>query len=112
VELGRVVFEFEPAEYHYNPIGMVHGGILSTILDSAMGCTVHTTLPRGRVYSTVEMSVRFMRPVSHDTGTMTCEGRVLHPGRRLASAEARLEDDGGKLYAHATCSCAITDLGP
>jgi len=109
LEEGRVSFEFEPAEHHYNPIGTVHGGIPTTLLDSAMGCALHSTLPRGVGYATVELNVHFVRPIRGDTGPMVCEGRVVHGGRRHATAEARLTDAGGKLYAHATCSCVVSE---
>jgi uncharacterized protein (TIGR00369 family) len=107
VEPGTVVFEFTPAEFHYNPIGTVHGGVLSTLCDSACGCAVHSMLPAGTSYTSLDLSVKFLRPVSSGTGRMTCTGTVTHLGGRSALAEARLTDPAGKLYAHATRSCMI-----
>jgi uncharacterized protein (TIGR00369 family) len=107
VEEGRVVFEVEPAEYHYNPIGAVHGGLACTLADSAMGCAVHSTLPAGVGYTTVEIKTNLLRPISVRTGTLRCEGTTIHVGGRIATAEARLTDAAGKLYAHATTTCMI-----
>ena len=107
IEEGRVVFECVPAEYHYNPIGAVHGGLACTLFDSAMGCAVHTMLPAGVGYTTVELKVNFLRPISTKTGGRLCEGTTIHVGGRIATAEARLRDERGKLYGHATTTCMI-----
>jgi uncharacterized protein (TIGR00369 family) len=107
VEVGRAVFECEPNESHYNPIGTVHGGIISTLLDSALSCAVHATLPAGTGYTTAELKVNFVRPVVTGTGHLRSEGRVVHVGSRLATAEARLTDTAGKLYAHAVGTCLV-----
>jgi uncharacterized protein (TIGR00369 family) len=107
IEEGRVVFECVPAEYHYNPIGAVHGGLACTLFDSAMGCAVHTMLPAGVGYTTVELKVNFLRPITAKTGRLLCEGTTIHVGGRIATAEARLRDEGGKLYGHATTTCMI-----
>jgi uncharacterized protein (TIGR00369 family) len=107
VEEGRVVFAVTPAEYHYNPIGVVHGGVASTLCDSAMACAVHSTLPPGTAYTTLELKVAFTRPLTRDTGRVTCEGRTIHVGGRTALAEARIVDAAGKLYAHATTTCLV-----
>lgn len=107
VSEGRVVFAVEPAEYHYNPIGSVHGGLAATLLDSAMGCAVHSTLPAGVAYTTVELKVNYLRPLTRETGVVTCEGKVIHVGGRLATAEARITDAAGKLYAHGTTTCLV-----
>lgn len=109
VDLGQAVFELEPGEHHYNPIGMVHGGVASTVLDSAMGCAVHSTLPAGTGYSTIELKINFIRPLSSKTGKVLCEARVIHTGGRIATAEGKLVDKDGKLYAHATTTCIIFD---
>jgi uncharacterized protein (TIGR00369 family) len=106
-EPGVVVFEFTPAEFQYNPIGTVHGGMLATVCDSACGCAVQSLLPAGSYYTSVDLSVKFLRPVTTATGPMTCEGTVTHIGGRSALALARLIDAEGKLYAHATSSCMI-----
>jgi uncharacterized protein (TIGR00369 family) len=106
-EAGRVVFEVEPAEYHYNPIGMVHGGLASALCDTAMGCAIHSTLPSGVGYATLELKVNFVRPITLATGLVACEGKVIHVGGRVATAEARVTDRAGKLYAHATTTCLL-----
>jgi len=109
-EPGEAVFEFEPAEYHYNPIGVVHGGVAGTLLDSAMGCSVHTTLPAGMGYTTLEFKVNLVRAITMNTGTMCVEGRLVHGGKRAATAEGRVIDRDGKLYAHGTTTCMIFPL--
>jgi len=107
VEPGKVVFEITPAEYHYNPIGSVHGGVYATLCDSACGCAVHSMLPAGAYYTSLDLSVRFIRQITAETGRMLCEGTVEHLGARTALATARLTDAGGKLFAQATSSCMI-----
>ena len=107
VEEDRVVFECTPAECHYNPIGVVHGGLACTLFDSAMGCAVHTMLPASVGYTTVELKVNFLRPITLNTGRLLCEGTTIHVGRHIATAEARLLDTSGKLYGHATTTCMI-----
>lgn len=107
VEEGRVVFTVEPAEYHYNPIGVVHGGLAATLLDSAIGCAVQTLAPAGMAYTTVELKVNYVRPLRSGMGVVAGEGTVLHFGRQIALAEARLVGPDGKLYAHATSTCLI-----
>ncbi|GHO97757.1 phenylacetic acid degradation protein [Reticulibacter mediterranei] len=104
---GRVVFTAEPAEYHYNPLGTVHGGIICTLLDSSLGCAVQTLLPAGTSYTTLELKVNYVRPVTSKSGTLYSEGKVIHMGGRIATAEARLTDASGKLYAHATTTCIV-----
>ena len=106
-EEGRVVFSVEPAEYHYNPIGMVHGGLASTLCDSAMGCAIHSTLPAGVGYTTLELKINFVRPLTVATGLVLCEGNAINVGSRIGIAEARVTDRAGKLYAHATTTCLI-----
>ena len=109
VDEGRVVFEGEPGEEHYNPIGSVHGGYAATLLDSAMGCAVHTTLPLGAIYATQTLEVKYLRPISRDSGRLECAAEVVHRGRRQATAEARLGEAGsGRLLAHGTSTCLIT----
>ena len=107
VSEGRVVFSAEPAEYHYNPLGTVHGGIAATLLDSAMGCAVQSLLPAATGYTTLEIKVNYLRPITSATGTVTCEGKIIHLGGRIATAEARLTDATGKLYAHGTTTCIL-----
>ncbi|MEU9818873.1 PaaI family thioesterase [Pseudonocardia alni] len=106
-EHGRVAFAFEPGEHQYNPIGSVHGGVYATLLDSACGCAVHSTLPAGTGYTSLDLSVRFLRRITVDTGTVTCTGHVVQAGRRTALARAELTDAGGRLLAEATSSCLI-----
>lgn len=108
IEDGRVVFGGEPGEEHYNTIGSVHGGYAATIADSAIGCAVHTTLPVGGGYSTQTLEMKYVRPITRETGAVRCEATVLHRGRRQATAEAKLYDaTGGKLLAHGTGTCLI-----
>ncbi len=107
VEPGHAVFEATPGEQHYNPIGVVHGGLAMTLLDSAMGCAVQTQMPAGGGYTTLEAKTNLVRAVTSDTGKLRAIGKVLHLGKRIATAEARLEDAAGKLYAHATTTCMV-----
>ena len=106
-EPGRAVFEIVPGERHYNPIGSVHGGVALTLLDSAMGCAVHTLLEAGVGYTTLEVKANFVRPILADTGPVRCEGVVLHAGSRVATAEGRVTDEAGRLLAHGTTTCLI-----
>ncbi|MFL6332608.1 MAG: PaaI family thioesterase [Pyrinomonadaceae bacterium] len=107
LEKGRAVFTVEPAEYHYNPIGVVHGGLAATLLDSAMGCAVHSVLPAGAGYTTLEIKVNYVRALTAETGGVRCEARVIHVGGRTATAEGKVLDAASKLYAHATTTCII-----
>ena len=107
VEEGRVVFTAEPGEQHYNPIGVVHGGLAATLLDSAMGAAVHSTLPLGQGYTTLETKFNLTRPVTAQTGEVSAEGKVVHRGRQVATSEATLRDGAGKLLAHGTSTCLI-----
>jgi uncharacterized protein (TIGR00369 family) len=105
---GRAVFSVTPAEYHYNPIGVVHGGLAATLLDSAMGCAVHSTLPAGTGYTTLEVKVNFARPMTRETGRVLAEANVVHRGGRTATAEGRVVSEAdGKLLAHGTTTCLI-----
>ena len=106
-EAGRVVVTMPAAEFHYNPLGGVHGGVISTLLDTAAACAVHTTLAVGEFYTSLDLTVKFLRPVTVDSGVLTCEGTVIQRGRRTALAQAQLTDAAGKLVAHATSSCMI-----
>ena len=108
LEEGRVIFEGEPGEEHYNPIGMVHGGYAATLLDSALGCAVHSTLPAGLGYTSLGLEAKFVRPISRDTGRVLCEANVLYRGRKQATAEATLKAaESGKLLAHGSATCMI-----
>ncbi len=108
VQTGRAVFAVDPQEWMYNPIGSVHGGIAATMLDSCMGCAIHTTLAAGVGYATTDLHVRYIRTMTQTTGRVLAEGRVIHAGRRTATADARLfVERDGSLIAHATTGCAI-----
>jgi uncharacterized protein (TIGR00369 family) len=107
VDAGRVVFEIEPAEYHYNPAGAVHGGVTFTVLDSAATCAVHSTLPAGMALTTLEVKINFLRPITSETGPMRGEATLIHKGGRTAVAEAKMLDANGLLYAYAVSTCLI-----
>ncbi len=109
VERGKAVFAMTPAEYMFNPIGTVHGGMIATILDSAIGCAVQTTLPAGAVYTSIDIQVRFLRAVTLSSGELTATGTVVHAGRRLVAGEAALHDAAGRVCATATSSCMIVE---
>ncbi len=112
VDDGRIVMCLTPAEYHYNPIGTMHGGILATLLDSVMGCAVHSTLPKGRAYTSLEIKVNYVRAVTNESGELSAEGKVVHVGRRSAVAEAKVTDAQGRLCATASTTCMVFDLPP
>ena len=108
VEPGRAVFEGRPGEEHYNPIGVVHGGYAATLLDSALGCSVHTTLEQGENYTTQSLEVKMVRPLTAEIDLVRAEANVLYRGRRQATAEAKLTDAAsGKLLAHGSSTCLI-----
>ncbi len=108
VEHGRAVFSAEVSERHYNPLGTMHGGVAATLLDSAMGCAVHSTLPPGATYATLEFKVNLVRPATADTGRIVAEGTLVHRGGRVATAEGRLTAAAdGRLLAHATATCIV-----
>ncbi len=110
VEEGKVTFAMEPAEYHYNPFGVVHGGIAATLFDSALGCAVQTLLPPATAAPTMELHINYIRPITISTGRIRCSGQVVHLGTRSATAGGRLVDMHGKLYAHATGTFVISEL--
>jgi uncharacterized protein (TIGR00369 family) len=110
LELGKAVFQGTPQLGHYNPMGTVHGGWYATLLDSALGCAVHTMLPAGRGYTTAELSINIVRAATMKTGPLRATGTVIHSGRQLATAEARLVGADGKLYAHGTTTCLVFEL--
>ena len=107
VEDGRAVFEGVPDFHHYNPIGTVHGGFAATLLDSALGCAIFSTLLKGDTWTTLELKLNYVRPMSKDTGVVRAEGRIIHRGRTVATAQGELKDGAGKLYAHASTTCMI-----
>jgi uncharacterized protein (TIGR00369 family) len=107
VDPGHAVFECVPGEQHYNPIGVVHGGLAMTLLDSAMGVCVHASLKSGAAYTTLEAKTNLVRAITRDTGRLRAIGKAVHIGGRIATAEGRLEDASGKLYAHASTTCIV-----
>jgi len=107
VDKGRAVFQGMPQVMHYNPLGSVHGGWYATLLDSALGCAVHTTLDAGQGYTTAELGIHIVRAASHMSGPLRAIGHVVHVGRQLATAEARIVDADGKLYAHGSTTCLV-----
>lgn len=110
IEPGFAVFQGQPRFNHYNPMGTVHGGWFATLLDSAMGCAVHSTLPAGKAYTTLELKLNLVRALTEAVPLVRAEGRLVHGGRQVATAEGRLVGADGKLYAHASTSCLIFDL--
>ena len=111
VEPGRAVFQGTPGFEHYNPLGSVHGGWFATLLDSALGCAIHTMMPAGRAYTTAELGVNLVRAITTKVPRVRAEGRVIHCGRQLATAEARLLGPDGTLYAHGSTTCLVFELG-
>jgi len=107
VEPGLVTVTMRAQEFHYNPLGGVHGGVIATLLDTAAGCSVHSTLAAGEMYTSLDLTTKFLRPVTVESGLLRCEGRVLNRGRRVALAQAELTDQSGRLVAHATSTCLI-----
>ena len=109
IEPGRAVFQGRPMLRHYTPIGTVHGGWIATLLDSCVGCAVHSTLPAGKAYTTAELKVNYVRPVTTQVPLLRAIGTVIHVGGRMATADGRLVGPDGKLYAHASTTCFIFD---
>jgi uncharacterized protein (TIGR00369 family) len=110
VSAGHAVFQGTPLAQHLNPLGTVHGGWIATLLDSALGCSVHTMMPAGRGYTTAELSVNYVKAVTPRVQRVRAEGKVIHCGRQLATAEARLVGPDGTLYAHATTTCLVFEI--
>lgn len=104
---GTAAFEGAPEFRHYNPIGSVHGGFAATLLDSALGCSIFSTLKKGDTWTTLELKINYVRTMTKDTGPVRAEGRIIHRGRTVATAEGDLKDRDGKLYAHASTTCMI-----
>jgi uncharacterized protein (TIGR00369 family) len=112
VEPGRAIFQGRPNARHYNPMGGVHGGWFATLLDSAVGCAVHSALPAGKAYTTLELKINIVRGLSDRVPLVRAEGRTIHVGGQTATAEARMTGVDGKLYAHATTTCLVFDYPP
>jgi uncharacterized protein (TIGR00369 family) len=110
VDHGRVAVLMTAQEFHYNPLGSVHGGVIATLLDTATGCAVHTTLPEGSGYTSLDLTTKFLRPVTVESGQLRCEGTVVNRGRTTALSQAQLFDRAGRLVAHATSTCLIFEL--
>lgn len=111
-ESGFAAFEAVPAEQHYNPIGSVHGGFAATLLDSAIGCAIHSRLAAGRSYTTLDLRVSYVKAIRIDSGPLRCEARTLSVGARVATAEGRVMDRDGRLCAHGSATCLVFDLPP
>lgn len=109
IEPGVAVFQGRPQLKHYNPLGTVHGGWFATLLDSAVGCAVHSTLPAGKAYTTLELKINIVRALTNAVPLVRAEGKLVHAGRQVATAEGRLFGPDGKLYAHASTTCLIFD---
>ena len=110
VAYGRAVFQGRPGFAHYNPLGSVHGGWFATLLDSALGCSVHTMMPPGRGYTTAELGINMVRSLTDKVPRVRAEATVIHCGRQLATAEARLVGPDGTLYAHGTTTCLVFEM--
>ncbi len=111
-EPGRAVFQGRPLQRHYNPMGTVHGGWFATLLDSCVGCAVHTMMPPGKAYTTLELKVNIVRALTDRVPLVRAEGKTIHVGGQTATAEGRLFGPDGKLYAHATTTCLVFDFPP
>jgi uncharacterized protein (TIGR00369 family) len=109
VEEGRVVFGARPARAHYNGMGVVHGGFAATLLDSALGCSINSMAPPGKIFTTLELKINYTRPLTQEVGAVRCEAHVVHLGSRTATAEGRIVDANGKLYAHGSTTCIVID---
>ena len=111
IKYGEVTFEVTPSEFHYNPIGMVHGGLFATIMDSTMGSAIQTTLKAGSGYSTVDLQITYVKAAKIETGTLVCTGKVVHSGKKIATGYAEVRDLNGVLYAHGSTTCLIKQFG-
>jgi uncharacterized protein (TIGR00369 family) len=109
VESGRVVFAGTPAETFYNGLGVAHGGYAATMLDSALGCAINSTMPPGRLFTTLELKINYTRPLRREVGEVRCEAKVIHAGNRTATSEGRIVDGAGKIYAHGTTTCILIE---
>jgi len=110
IDRGRALFQGTPMARHLNPLGTIHGGWIATLLDSALGCSIHTMLPAGRGYTTAELGVNYVKGLTPKVQRVRAEGKVIHCGRQLATAEARIVGADGTLYAHATTTCLVFDM--
>jgi uncharacterized protein (TIGR00369 family) len=108
---NHVAIALDPAEFHYNPVGTAHGGLAATLLDAAMWCAIQAELDKGRFCQTLDIAVNYVRPIAAETGEVVATGRVIHLGSRVATADGRVTDRGGQLYAHSTTTSLIVDVG-
>jgi uncharacterized protein (TIGR00369 family) len=111
-EHGRVVFTATVDESHYNGLGVAHGGFAATLLDSALGCAINSTMPPGKRFTTLELKINLTRPITKEVGPLHCEAQVVHVGARTATSEGRITDRRGKLYAHGTTTCIVVEERP
>jgi uncharacterized protein (TIGR00369 family) len=109
VEEGRVVFGAVPTRGYYNGMGVVHGGFAATLLDSALGCAINSMAPTGKIFTTLELKINYTRPLTEEVGPVRCEAHVIHLGSRTATAEGRIVDANGKLYAHGSTTCIVVE---
>lgn len=109
VDEGRIVFTGDPVEPFYNGMGVVHGGWAAALLDSALGCAINSTMPAGRSFTTLELKVNLTRPLRREVGRVRCEAHIVHRGGRTATAEGRIVDARGKIYAHGTTTCIVVE---
>ena len=107
VSEGHAVFTVQANESHYNGLGIAHGGLAATLLDSALGCAINSMMPAGKIFTTLEMKINYVRPITRESGEVQCEANVIHIGGRVATAEGRITDEDGKLYAHGTATCML-----
>ena len=107
VSEGRAVFTVQPDESHYNGLGIAHGGLAATLLDSALGCAINATMPPGKIFTTLEMKINYVRPITRERGELRCEANMIHTGGRVATDEGRIVDREGKIYAHGTATCML-----
>jgi len=107
VSEGHAVFTVQPDERHYNGLGIAHGGLAAALLDSALGCAINAMMPAGKVFTTLEMKINYVRPITRERGELRCEANMIHVGGRVATAEGRITDEDGKLYAHGTATCML-----
>jgi uncharacterized protein (TIGR00369 family) len=107
VSEGRAVFTVQPDESHYNGLGIAHGGLAATLLDSALGCAINATMPPGKIFTTLEMKINYVRPITRERGELRCEANMIHAGGRVATAEGRIVDREGQIYAHGTATCML-----
>jgi uncharacterized protein (TIGR00369 family) len=107
VSEGRAVFTVQPGENHYNGLGIAHGGLAAALLDSALGCAINAMMPAGKVFTTLEMKINYVRPITRERGELRCEANAIHAGGRVATAEGRVTDVDGRIYAHGTATCML-----